>query len=75
MLINLIFQQSIASLPASFVAALEKAASMLDAAVTDNITVNIEVGYGDYPQDTARLQMGPQRVGLTTETCTPIRRW
>jgi hypothetical protein len=47
MKINLIFDQPNA--PASFKNAVQKAASMLDAAITNDITVNIEVGYGTFP--------------------------
>jgi nitrous oxidase accessory protein NosD len=34
---------------------VEEAASILDAAITDNITVNIEVGYGIFPSDSSSV--------------------
>src|SRR5690242_20768518 len=49
MIINLIFDQSNA--PAAFKAAVTSAAVILEKAITDPITVTIEVGYGEFPTD------------------------
>lgn len=46
MIINLIYANSA---PASFKVAMQQAAAILDAAITDPIAVNIEVGYGVWP--------------------------
>jgi hypothetical protein len=46
--INLIWDASVADAPAGFVAAVEDAADYFDALITSPITVNIEVGYGEY---------------------------
>jgi hypothetical protein len=48
MIINLIFDQNP---PASFTSAINSAALILDRAITDPITVTIEVGYGVFPTD------------------------
>src|SRR5262245_45497657 len=45
--INIEFDANAQAAPAAFRNAVLAAASMLDAALTDNITVNIEVGYGE----------------------------
>ena len=55
MIINLIFADS--SAPASFRSAVQTAALMLEKAITDPITVNIEVGYGHYPTDPPSVQI------------------
>lgn len=47
MQINFIYDSSVASAPAGFKAALADAASYLDSLITNNITVNIEVGWGE----------------------------
>jgi hypothetical protein len=46
--INLIWDASVANAPVGFVAAVEDAADYFDALITSPITVNIEVGYGEY---------------------------
>ncbi|WP_158928832.1 NF038122 family metalloprotease [Acidisphaera sp. S103] len=46
--INLIWDASVANAPAGFVAAVEDAAAYFDALITNPITVNIDVGYGEY---------------------------
>ena len=46
MIINLVFANNA---PASFKAAVQQAAAILDAAITDPITVTIKIGYGVYP--------------------------
>src|ERR1700730_2832526 len=45
--INLIFDSNAAAMPTDMVAAIEYAASVFDAWLTNPITVNIEVGYGE----------------------------
>jgi len=45
--INLEFDPSVATAPAAFKVALTAAADYLDALITDPITVNIAVGWGD----------------------------
>ncbi len=46
--INLEFDPSVATAPAAFKVALTAAADYLDALITDPITVNIAVGWGEY---------------------------
>jgi hypothetical protein len=48
MIINLIFDQSSGQGFASFKSGVETAALMLDKAITNAITVTIEVGYGQF---------------------------
>ena len=75
MIINLIYDASANNAPASFKAALQQAAAILDAAITNPITVNIEVGYGDWP-DRAVVQFPANRLrgGPTMVSSFPLRR-
>lgn len=45
--INFIEDASVANAPSAFVSALQTAASMIEATVQNNITLNIEVGWGE----------------------------
>lgn len=45
--INFIADASVANAPSAFVSALQTAASMIEASVSNNITLNIEVGWGE----------------------------
>jgi hypothetical protein len=45
------YDQAVNTLPAGFVSALNDAADYLDALISNNITVNIEVGYGEVTQN------------------------
>jgi hypothetical protein len=45
--VNLEFDANAQAAPASFRTAIQTAANMLDAAISNNITVNIKVGYGE----------------------------
>jgi hypothetical protein len=45
--INLVFDSSVSSAPAGFVSAIEYAVSVLDAAFTNPVTINIDVGWGE----------------------------
>jgi hypothetical protein len=45
------YDQPVNTLPAGFVSALNDAADYLDALISNNITVNIEVGYGEVTQN------------------------
>ena len=47
--INLEFDAKALAAPASFRAAVQQAATVLDAALIQNVTINIEVGYGEDP--------------------------
>ncbi|WP_167098321.1 NF038122 family metalloprotease [Mycobacterium sp. DL592] len=47
LVIHLIWDSSVAKAPASFKAAVEQAAQMLESTVTNNVTLNIAVGYGE----------------------------
>jgi hypothetical protein len=47
MLLNLEFDASAQSAPQSFRDAMQAAANIIDAAFTDNITVNLAIGYGE----------------------------
>jgi hypothetical protein len=51
MIIKLIFDQSGGSGFAAFKTGVETAALMLEKAITNPITVTIEVGYGEFPTD------------------------
>jgi hypothetical protein len=58
MIINLIFDQSGGPGFASFVSGVESAALILDRAITDPITVTIEIGYGEFPTDHSSIPSG-----------------
>ena len=45
--INLEFDAAAQAAPASFRAAIEKAASILDAAFSNPVTINIQIQYGE----------------------------
>ena len=51
MQIVLTYDQAVDTLPAGFMSALNDAAEYLDALVSNNITVNVEVGYGEITQN------------------------
>jgi serralysin len=71
MIINLVYDPSANNAPASFKAALQQAAAILDAAITDPITVTIEVGYGEYPQDQSPVTNGASKGGPNTGALVP----
>src|SRR4051812_6225863 len=48
MIINLIPDASVASAPAGFTVAIQAAATLIQQALTDNITINIRYGWGSY---------------------------
>jgi len=56
MIINLVFVDS--NVPAPFTSAVTSAALILERAITDPITVTIEVGYGHFPGETAPITGG-----------------
>ena len=58
MIINLIFDQSSGVGFAAFQAGVEAAALMLEQAITDPITVTIEVGWGQFPTDHSSITGG-----------------
>jgi hypothetical protein len=45
--INITFDSSVSSAPAGFTSAIEYAVSILDAAFTNPVTINIDVGWGE----------------------------
>src|ERR1700733_11831893 len=47
MQINVIYDQSAGSLPAGFVAAVNYVVNYFDTTFTNNVTVNIDLGYGE----------------------------
>ncbi|GAC1337650.1 MAG: hypothetical protein NVSMB26_24860 [Beijerinckiaceae bacterium] len=49
MLINLVYDSQAQAAPQSFRDEIQAAANILDVTFKDNITVNIEIGYGEYP--------------------------
>jgi hypothetical protein len=57
MIIKLIFDQTDAP-PASFTSGVEAAALILEKAITNPITVTIEVGYGQFPTDRSQITSG-----------------
>ena len=58
MIIKLIFDQSGGPGFAAFKTGVETAALMLEKAITDPITVTIEVGYGQFPTDQSPITGG-----------------
>jgi hypothetical protein len=58
MIIKLIFDQSGGSGFAAFKTGVETAALMLEKAITNPITVTIEVGYGEFPTDHTAITGG-----------------
>ena len=48
MFINLIADSSVAGAPVGFVAAIQKAAAIIDASIAGNFTINISYGWGSY---------------------------
>jgi hypothetical protein len=56
MIINLVFVDG--NVPASFKSAVTSAAVILEKAITDPITVTIQVGYGHFPGDTTPITGG-----------------
>jgi hypothetical protein len=58
MIINLIFDQSGGAGFASFSAGVMSAASILEKAITDPITVTLEVGWGQFPTDHSPITGG-----------------
>jgi hypothetical protein len=65
--INLIFDNSALAAPVGFTTAVQTAANILDYELTDNITVNIEVGYGDF-QGTPLSNQNEDFGGATSAT-------
>jgi hypothetical protein len=49
MLVNLLFDAKALAAPQSFRDGVQSAANLIDAAFVNNITVNVAVGYGDFP--------------------------
>jgi hypothetical protein len=49
MTINLVFDSNAQSAPQSFRDGMQTAASIIDAAFSDPVTINIEVGFGEFP--------------------------
>jgi serralysin len=65
--INLVWDASVSSAPAGFVTAVQTAASMLEAAYSDNITVNLSVGWGEIggsPITQSHVAMGGPDYGV-----------
>jgi hypothetical protein len=58
--VHIVFDSSALSAPAGFQSAVLAAASIIDAALTDNITVNIAVGYGEINGTTLTNQSGAE---------------
>jgi hypothetical protein len=58
--VHIVFDSSAQSAPAGFQSAVLAAASIIDAALTDNITVNIAVGYGEINGTTLTNQSGAE---------------
>jgi len=58
--INISFDSSVQSAPAGFQSAVLAAAQIIDAALTDNITINIAVGYGEINGTTLTKQNGAE---------------
>jgi len=48
MILNLVYENSALAAPQSFRDGMQATANILNAAIHDNITVNILVGYGDW---------------------------
>jgi hypothetical protein len=76
MLINLEFDSRAQAAPQSFRDAIQAAANVLDATFTDNITVNITVGYGEIegtPEPSGGASAGPNSGVLVNYS--QVRTW
>ncbi len=58
--VHIVFDSSALSAPPGFQSAVLAAASIIDAALTDNITINIAVGYGEISGTTLTQQAGAE---------------
>ena len=67
MQINLIYDFSTSSAPAGFFSAMAAAAEYLDNLITNNITVNIQVGWGEAGRQS--LAARSARAGRTVIYC------
>jgi hypothetical protein len=73
MIIKLIFDQSGGSGFAAFKTGVETAALMLEKAITNPITVTIEVGYGEFPPTTPRLPAGRRKLSPISTSSPRLR--
>lgn len=68
--INLIWDASVANAPAGFKGAIQDAANYLDALITSPITVNIEIGYGEFAGAALPTSTLGETAVLSTSTLT-----
>ncbi len=76
MLINLLFDSQAQAAPQSFRDAIQAAANVLDATFSDNVTINISVGYGEIdgdPEPSGSASAGPNTGVL--ESYSQVRTW
>jgi hypothetical protein len=73
MIINLIFDQSGGAGFADFKSGVVSAALILEKAITDPITVTIEVGWGQFPTDHSLITRERQRRSPISPS-SPLRR-
>ena len=74
--INLELDANAAGAPTSYISGWETAATLLSDAIHDPITVNIEVGYTEYPGDNSSITSGSAEgggVSSKTDTYTQLR--
>src|SRR5215472_2081350 len=63
MQINVIYDQSQSSLPAGFVAAVNYVVNYFDTTFTNNVTVNIDLGYGEIGNTNPATVLGQNALG------------
>ncbi|MEA2840509.1 MAG: serralysin [Methylobacteriaceae bacterium] len=76
MQINLVYDSQALAAPQSFRDAIQAAANVLDATFTDNITINISVGYGEIngtPESSGGASAGPSRGVF--DSYSQVRTW
>jgi len=65
MIINLIYDAAAMAAPQSFRDGMQQAANELEAAFTDNITINIAVGYGEFGGQPINPNTAEANIGYT----------
>ena len=74
MQINVTFDQSISSLPAGFVAAINYVVNYFDSLFTNNLTINIDVGYGEIAGQTLGSNaLGESESNLVSASYSSLR--
>src|SRR5215813_10669709 len=72
MIVNLSFDSSVNSAPAGFVATVNAVAQFFQATFSDNVTINVAVGFGEVAGQTV-TSLGESITQLSTYTYTQVR--